>query len=43
MEWHVLGGTDKKCDYDMIVEHQLNVKATALGELVRNMNKNNKT
>ncbi len=32
---------DKKCDYDMIVEHQLNVKATALGELVRNMNRNN--
>lgn len=32
--------SDKKCDYDMIVEHQLNVKATALGELVRNMNKN---
>lgn len=31
---------DKKCDYDMIIEHQLNVKATALGELVRNMNKN---
>ena len=35
--------SDKKCDYDMIVEHQLNVKATALGELVRNMNKNNQT
>ena len=35
--------SDKKCDYDMIVEHQLNVKATALGELVRNMNKNSKT
>ena len=34
---------DKKCDYDMIVEHQLNVKVTALGELVRNMNKNNQT
>ena len=32
---------DKKCDYDMIVEHQLNVKTTALGELVRNMNRNN--
>ena len=32
--------SDKKCDYDMIVEHQLNVKAIALGELVRNMNKN---
>ena len=31
--------SDKKCDYDMIVEHQLNVKAIALGELVRNMNK----
>lgn len=30
---------DKKCDYDMIVEHQLNVKASALGELVKNMNK----
>lgn len=33
--------SDKKCDYDIIVEHQLNVKATALGELVKNMNKNN--
>jgi hypothetical protein len=33
--------SDKKCDYDMIVEHQLNVKATALGELVKNMNRGN--
>ena len=29
---------DKKCDYDMIVEHQLNVKEIALGELVKNIN-----
>ena len=28
--------SDKKCDYDMIVEHQLNVKEIALGELVKN-------
>lgn len=34
---------DKKCDYDMIVEHQLNVKASALGELVKNMNRGNLT
>ena len=33
--------SDKKCDYDMIVEHQLNVKAIALGELVKNINKSN--
>ena len=35
--------SDKKCDYDMIVEHQLNVKASALGELVKNMNRGNLT
>lgn len=29
---------DKKCDYELIVEHQLNVKAAALNELVRNAN-----
>ncbi|KAA6300702.1 MAG: hypothetical protein EZS26_003136, partial [Candidatus Ordinivivax streblomastigis] len=28
---------DKKCDYDLIVEYQLNVKSTALGELVKNL------
>lgn len=28
--------SDKKCDYDMIVEHQLNVKEIALGELIKN-------
>lgn len=27
---------DIKCDYELIVEHQLNVKATALSELVKN-------
>ena len=26
---------DKKCDYDMIIEHQLNVKTQALEELVK--------
>ena len=31
--------SDKKCDYDMIVEHQLHVKEIALGELVKNLNK----
>ena len=29
---------DKKCDYDLIVEHQLDIKKAALGELVKNMN-----
>lgn len=28
---------DKKCDYDIIVEHQLNVKIQALEELVKTM------
>lgn len=28
---------DKKCDYELIIEHQLNVKATALDELVKNI------
>lgn len=27
---------DKKCDYDLIVEHQLNIKKAALEELVKN-------
>lgn len=31
--------SDKKCDYDMIVEHQLHVKEIALGELVKSLNK----
>lgn len=31
---------DKKCDYDMIVEHQLDIKKAALEELVKNINKN---
>lgn len=31
---------DKKCDYDMIVEHQLDIKKVALEELVKNINKN---
>lgn len=31
--------SDKKCDYDMIVEHQLHVKEIALGELVKSINK----
>lgn len=29
---------DKKCDYDMIVEHQLKIKEMALKELSRNIN-----
>lgn len=29
---------DKKCDYDMIVEHQLKIKEVALKELSRNIN-----
>lgn len=29
---------DKKCDYDIIVEHQLNVKIQALEELVKTIN-----
>lgn len=29
---------DKKCDYDLIVEHQLEIKKAALEELVKNMN-----
>ena len=28
---------DKKCDYDLIVEHQLNIKKAALEELVKNI------
>lgn len=28
---------DKKCDYELIVEHQLNVKAAALNELIKNI------
>lgn len=31
---------DKKCDYDMIVEHQLDIKKAALEEHVKNINKN---
>ena len=27
---------DKKCDYDLIVEHQLNIKKAALEELMKN-------
>ncbi len=33
---------DKKCDYDMIVEHQLDIKKATLEELVRNINKDYK-
>lgn len=29
---------DKKCDYDLIVEHQLDIKKAALKELVKNIN-----
>lgn len=29
---------DKKCDYDLIVEHQLDIKKTALEELVKKLN-----
>ena len=29
---------DKKCDYDLIVEHQLDIKKAALEELVKNLN-----
>ncbi len=29
---------DKKCDYDLIVEHQLDIKKAALEELVKNIN-----
>ena len=29
---------DKKCDYDLIVEHQLEIKKAALEELVKNIN-----
>lgn len=28
---------DKKCDYDLIVEHQLEIKKAALEELVKNV------
>ena len=31
---------DKKCDYDLIVEHQLDIKKAALEELVKNINQN---
>lgn len=38
LELFVVAGKlgDKKCDYELIIEHQLNVKATALSELVKN-------
>lgn len=39
LELFVVAGKlgDKKCDYDLIVEHQLNVKIAALNELVKNV------
>ena len=39
LELFVVAGKlgDKKCDYELIIEHQLNVKATALNELVKNI------
>ena len=38
LELFVVAGKlgDKKCDYELIIEHQLNVKETALSELVKN-------
>lgn len=33
---------DKKCDYDLIVEHQLNVKISALEELTKSITTKNK-
>lgn len=38
LELFVVAGKlgDKKCDYELIIEYQLNVKATALSELVKN-------
>jgi len=27
---------DNKCDYDLIIEHQLNVKKNSLDEMVKN-------